>query len=556
MFSWLQRLFTETSIGQSVIIYGLVIAIGIWLGRIKIAGVSLGITWVLFAGLLFSYYGVEIDKNTEHFIKEFGLILFVYSIGLQVGPGFWASLKKNAISNNILAASIVATGVVITMILYYLSNNHISVMTGVMSGAVTNTPGLGAAQATASDLNITGTDRSLITLAYAVAYPFGVFGIIGALLLLKRIFNVKIEKEQEFHRKLGALRANKPVSIHLNLENKQLIGQPLRKLFTLLKGPVVVSRMYHHGEIITPTPDTMLAENDVLLIVASKKEVEQLKLMIGPSSDMDLKTAKDSDLISRLVVVTNAAVTHKRLGDIPELHQHNFTLTRLSRAGIELVPHGDMFLQLGDTIKVVGTEEGVQIITKALGNSLKKLEAPDLAPIFMGIVLGVILGSIPFHFPNMPVAIKIGMAGGPLIVALILSRFGNLFYLNNYTTNSANMMIRELGISLFLASVGLSSGKNLSVAFADGSGWVWMGMGVIITMAPLLIIGFVAHKYFRKTYFEICGLLSGASTDPPALAFATKLSGSDIPSITYATVYPLTMILRIVAAQLLILLLT
>lgn len=555
MFSWLQSLFTETSIGQSVIIYGLVIAIGIWLGRIKIAGVSLGITWVLFAGLIFSYYGIEIDKGTEHFIKEFGLILFVYSIGLQVGPGFWASLKKNAISNNILAASIVATGVVITVILYYLSNNHISVMTGVMSGAVTNTPGLGAAQAAASDLNITGTDRSLITLAYAVAYPFGVFGIIGALLLLKKIFRVKIDREQEFHRKLALFRANKPVSIHLNLENKQLIGQPLRKLFTLLKEPVVVSRMYHHGEIITPTPDTMLAENDVLLIVASKREVEQLKLLLGPASDMDLKTAKDSDLISRLVVVTNAAVTHKRLGDIPELHQHNFTLTRLSRAGIELVPHGDMFLQLGDTIKVVGTEEGVQIITKALGNSLKKLEAPDLAPIFMGIVLGVILGSIPFHFPNMPVAIKIGMAGGPLIVALILSRFGNLFYLNNYTTNSANMMIRELGISLFLASVGLSSGKNLSVAFADGSGWIWMGMGVIITMVPLLIIGFIAHKYFRKTYFEICGLLSGASTDPPALAFATKLSGSDIPSITYATVYPLTMILRIVAAQLLILLL-
>ena len=237
------------------------------------------------------------------------------------------------------------------------------------------------------------------------------------------------------------------------------------------------------------------------------------------------------------------------------MHQHDFTLTRLSRAGIEMVPHGDIFLQLGDTIKVVGTEEGVQHVTTAVGNSLKKLEVPDLAPIFMGIVLGVVLGSIPFHFPNMPVAVKIGMAGGPLIIALTLSRFGNLFYLNNYTTNSANLMIRELGISLFLASVGLSSGKNLSVAFADGRGWVWMGMGVIITVVPLLIVGYIAYKYFRKTYFEICGLLAGASTDPPALAFATKLAGNDIPSVTYATVYPLTMILRIVAAQLLILLL-
>lgn len=555
MFHWLQQLFTEPSIAQSVIIYGLVIAAGIWLGRIRVAGVSLGITWVLFAGLIFSYTGVEVDKSTEHFIKEFGLILFVYSIGLQVGPGFWASLKKNAMTNNLLALAVVATGVIITVILYYASHNHISVMAGVMSGAVTNTPGLGAAQAAVSDLHITGTDKSLITLAYAVTYPLGVFGIIGSLLLLKKIFRVNIAEEQELHRKLDVLRANRPVSIHLQLENKQLVGQPLRKIFELLKEPIVVSRMYHNGEILTPTPDIELAENDVLLIVASKQEVEQLKLLVGPVSSMNLKTAKESDLISRHIVVTRAAVTHKRLGDIPELQQHDFTLTRLSRAGIEMVPHGDIFLQLGDTVKVVGTEEGVDIVANALGNSLKRLEAPDLAPIFMGIVLGVILGSIPFHFPNMPVAVKIGMAGGPLIVALILSRFGNLLYLNNYTTNSANLMIRELGISLFLASVGLSSGKNLSDAFADGSGLGWIAMGLAITIIPLLLVGFIAHKFFRKTYFEICGLLAGASTDPPALAFATRLAGNDIPSVTYATVYPLTMILRIVAAQLLILLL-
>ena len=555
MFHWLQQLFTEPSIAQSVIIYGLVIAAGIWLGRIRIAGISLGITWVLFAGLIISYTGVEIEKSTEHFIKEFGLILFVYSIGLQVGPGFWASLKKNAMTNNLLALAVVATGVIITVILYYASHNHISVMAGVMSGAVTNTPGLGAAQAAVSDLHVTGTDKSLITLAYAVTYPLGVFGIIGSLLLLKKIFNVNITEEQELHRKLAVLRANKPVSIHLQLENKQLVGQPLRKIFELLKDPVVVSRMYHNGEIITPTPDIELAENDVLLIVAAKQEVEQLKLLVGPVSNMNLKTAKESDLISRHIVVTRAAVTHKRLGDIPELQQHDFTLTRLSRAGIEMVPHGDIFLQLGDTVKVVGTEEGVDIVANALGNSLKRLEAPDLAPIFLGIVLGVVLGSIPFHFPNMPVAVKIGMAGGPLIVALILSRFGNLLYLNNYTTNSANLMIRELGISLFLASVGLSSGKNLSHAFADGSGFGWIAMGIAITIIPLLLVGFIAHKFFRKTYFEVCGLLAGASTDPPALAFATKLAGNDIPSVTYATVYPLTMILRIVAAQLLILLL-
>ena len=472
-----------------------------------------------------------------------------------MGPGFWASLRKNALTNNLLALAIVLIGVIITVILYTLSNNSIAVMAGVMSGAVTNTPGLAAAQAAVSETHAAVADKSLITLAYAAAYPLGVFGIIGSLLILKKAFGVNIDAEQELHRKLGVIRGNRPVSVHLNLENKQLIGQPLRRLFEMLKEPVVVSRMFHEGEIITPTPDLILKENDVLLVVASKQEVEQLKLLIGPISNMNLKNAKESDLISRIIVVTRAAVTHKRIGDIPELHQQEFTLTRLDRAGIEMVPHGDIFLQLGDTIKVVGTEEGVQLVTQALGNSLKKLEVPDLAPIFLGIVLGVILGSIPFHFPNIPAAVKIGMAGGPLIVALMLSRFGNLFYLNNYTTNSANLMIRELGISLFLGSVGLSSGKNLSVAFADGSGWSWIGMGVIITMVPLLIVGFIAHKYFKKTYFEICGLLAGASTDPPALAFATKLAGNDIPSVTYATVYPLTMILRIVAAQLLILLL-
>lgn len=554
MSNWFTDLFTNNSIAQSVLIFGLVIAVGIWLGRLKIGGIALGVTWVLFTGMFLSYLGIAVDERTEHFLKEFGLVLFVYSIGLQVGPGFFASLKKYALHNNLLAVITVSLGVVVTVILFYLSHNHISVMTGIMSGAVTNTPGLAAAQAAVSDLNITGTDRSLITLAYAVAYPFGVFGIIGALLLLKKIFRVNIADEQELHRKLNVLRSNKPVSHHFNLENKMLIGQPLLKLFDMLKEKIIVSRMLHKGEIITPTPETVLAEKDVLLIVASKKEAEQLQLIVGSYSNINLKAATESNLISRTIVVTRKSITHKRLGDLPELNQQNFTMTRLNRAGIEMVPHGDIYLQLGDSVKVVGTEHGVKIVSDALGNSLKKLEVPDLASIFIGIVLGVILGSIPFHFPGMPVAVKIGMAGGPLIIALLLSRFGNKLYLNNYTTNSANLMIRELGICLFLASVGLSSGKNLSVAFSDGRGFIWMLMGIAITMIPLIITGIIAKKYFRKTYFEICGLLAGASTDPPALAFATKLAGSDIPSVTYATVYPVTMILRIVAAQLLILL--
>jgi len=549
---WLRTLFTQSSVAQLVLVYGLVIALGIWFGRIKLFGISLGVTWVLFIGILVSYSGVIVNKEIKDFLKEFGLILFVYSIGLQVGPGFFSSLKKDALVNNLLAASVIVTGLLTTVLFYYLSNFHISVMTGVMSGAVTNTPGLAAAQSAARDLHSTG-DIAFMGLAYAVTYPFGVFGIILGLLILKKLFRINIPTEQELHRKLISFRSKRLVTANLSLENRQLIGKPLRKVFSLLKEPVIVSRMYHNGEVITPTPDVQLAENDVMFVIASKPEMEELKLLIGPTSEMNLKGQPKTNLISRTIVVTRKEVTHKRLGDIPELHQQDFTLTRLNRAGLEMVPHGDIVLQLADTVTVVGTEEGVKIAAGAIGNSLKRLEVPDLAPIFIGIVLGVILGSIPFYFPGMPVPVKIGMAGGPLIIALVLGRYGNSLYLNNYTTNSANLMVRELGITLFLASVGLGSGANLSAAFADGSGWKWMLMGIVITIVPLLLVGIIAHKFFRKTYFEICGLLSGASTDPPALAFALKIAGSDIPSATYATVYPLTMILRIVGAQLLIL---
>jgi putative transport protein len=550
--NWFYNLFMEQGVAQSVIIYGFVIALGIVLGRLKIFGISLGVTWVLFVGLLFAYSGIEINKETEHFIREFGLILFVYTVGLQVGPGFFASLKRNALSNNILATVIVLSGVVITLTWYFLSRNSIAVMTGVMSGSITNTPGLAAAQATIKDVH-SDADTSMMTVAYAITYPFGVFGIILSMIILKKVFRTNLVREAELHRKLDIIRSNRPVSVNLNLENKRLVGQPLREVFKLLKEPIVVSRMYHNGDIITPTPDVTLAEEDVLLVVASKRHVKQVEMLIGSRSNINLKEEPKSELISRLIVVTRNEVTHKRLGDIPEIHQDNFTLTRVDRAGVEMVPHGNMHLQLGDIIKVVGTEKGVDLVAKAVGNSLKRLEAPDLAPIFIGIVLGVILGSLPVHFPNMPVPVKVGMAGGPLIIALLLSRFGNFFYLNNYTTKSANLMVRELGICFFLASVGLGSGNNLSAAFTTG-GWWWLGMAATITLVPLLMVGYIAHRFFRKTYFEVCGLLSGASTDPPALAFALRVAGNDIPSATYATVYPLTMILRIVAAQLLVLL--
>lgn len=554
--NWFTQLFTDPTVAQAVIVYSLTIAAGIALGKVKIFGISFGITWVLFVGLIISYFGITINKETEHFVKEFGLILFVYAVGLQVGPGFFASLKKSALANNGLAASVVLLGVIITIIFFYTSGTHIAIMAGVMSGAVTNTPGLAAAQAAVKDLQVSGVDNSTITLAYAVAYPFAVIGIILSLVFLKKILDINIEDEKELHRKLGFIQSNRPLSVHIRLENKQLIGQPIRQIFQMLNEPVIISRMFHKGAIITPTPDTVLSDGDVMQFVAPKKLMEKVKLLVGTESDMNLRTEPSSDLISRQIVVTRKEITHKRLGDLPEIQHESLTISRIKRAGIEMVAHGNIFFQLGDTITVVGTEEGVKQFEEVVGNSLKRLEAPDLGPIFMGIVLGVILGSIPFYIPNIPVPVKIGMAGGPLIIALFLSRFGNHLYLNNYTTNSANLIVREIGIALFLASVGLSSGHNLAGAFSDGSGFRWILMGITITMVPLLIMGVVASKVFRKTYFEICGLLAGACTDPPALAFALKMAGNDIPSSTYATVYPLTMILRILAAQLLILFFT
>ncbi len=550
---WLIKLITEQSIPQTVIIFGLVIAVGVWLGRLKIFGISLGVTWVLFMGLAISYAGISVNKETEHFLREFGLILFVYTIGLQVGPGFFASLRKNAIITNGLAASVVLLGVLIVILFFYFTGTPMPTLTGIMSGAVTNTPGMGAAQAAAKDLQLPADTSSMITLAYALVYPFGVFGIIGSILLLKVIFRVNLDKERELHRKLDAIKSNRPVSIHLKLENKQLFGKHLREVFELLKEPVVVSRIFHAGEISTPTPQTILHEGDVLLIVAHKEQIQILRLIIGEESLMDLKEAPQSELISRIITVTQPEVTHRRLGDLSALHQHDFTLTRLNRAGLEMVPHGDIILQLGDNLKVVGTKEGIESVTKALGNEMKRLDVPDLAPIFFGIILGVVLGSIPMFFFNMPVPVKIGLAGGPLIIALLLSRYGNKLYLNQFTTYSANLMLRELGITLFLASVGLSSGGSLHSAFEGGNAWAWIGMGLTVTMVPLLVVGLIAHYGFRKTYFEICGILSGASTDPPALAFSSQLAKNEVASINYATVYPLTMILRIIAGQLLIL---
>lgn len=552
--NWFIQLLTEHSIAQTVIVYGLVIAIGVTLGKIKIWGVSLGIAWVLFAGILASHFHIIVDKTTEHFLRDFGLILFVYAIGLQVGPGFFASLKKQALSVNLLAATVVLLGVSIAVLFYFLTNNNIGVITGVLSGAVTNTPGLGAAQQAIVDLNLAakGINPAQIGLAYAIAYPFGVIGIILVLLILKKVFRVDLKKEQEKHVETLKQNVNQPIAVNLEVSNNLLYNKPLQSIYSLIKEPFVVSRMYHNQEIMPPNPDTLLAEGDVLLVVATQPVIHQLKMIVGDESTMKLQE-QQGVLISRRIVVTRKNVTYKNMSELEVLNRSDCNITRINRAGIEFIASANTMLHLGDQVTVVGTESGIKEMANALGNSLKRLEVPDLGPVFTGIVLGVVFGSIPIAIPGVPVAVKLGLAGGPLIVALFLSQFGNKFYLNNYTTHSANLMLREIGIVLFLASVGLSSGEHFVDILNSGQGWYWMAMGAAITVIPLLIVGFIARYAFRKNFFEICGLLSGASTDPPALAFAIQMAGNDTPSVTYATVYPLTMILRILAAQALIL---
>lgn len=552
--NWLTQLFTQSSIVHDILIYSIIIALGLAFGRIRFFGVSLGITWVLFIAILFANLGLTVDPNTDHFLKEFGLALFVYCIGLQVGPSFFNSLKKEGLQVNLLALLVVVIGVVLSICFYLFSSNNISIVAGLMSGAVTNTPGLGAAQAVMSDPDLAqkGLNASEASIAYAVTYPFGVVGIVVVLLFLKKIWKIDIQKEQETYDKTVESNPNKPVAINLKLTNPMLFDKPLSSVYNIIPDNFIVSRMYHNNIIMAPTDDIVLKNGDVLLVVAPRQITEKLKMVIGDESRLNLQEVP-GNLIKRNIVVTRKKATFKELEDTKELTRTDCQITRVDRSGFELIPAPDFVLRIGDLVTVVGTEEGIKAFTEFLGNSVKKLETPELAPIFFGLFLGIILGSIPFTISRIPVPVKIGLAGGPLIIALIISQFGNIARIYNYTTYSANLMVRELGIVLFLASIGLSTGSDFIAIFKTGKGFEWMGIGAIITVVPLIVTALVARYVAKKSFFEIGGLLSGASTDPPALAFTLQMAGNNVPSLTYATVYPLTMIARILAAELLIL---
>lgn len=539
-------------VAHSVLILSLTIAFGIILAKIKVRGVSLGVTWILFVGIVFGHFNMNLDEHLLHFLKEFGLILFVYSIGLQVGPGFFSAFKKGGFTLNMLATLVVALSVGITVILHYTTGIPITTMVGILSGAVTNTPGLGAAQQANSDLN--GIDAPEIALGYAVCYPLGVVGIILTLLALKYILRINTpQEEKEAEIGLGHLQELTVRPVSIEVRNESVDGIKIRDLRPLMNRKFVISRIRHQAghETELVTSETIIHVGDVILVISTPVDIEAITVFFG--KEVQMEWGQDDQLISRRILITKPELNGKTLSQLKIRNNFGANITRVNRSGIDLVATPQLQLQMGDRVTIVGSELAVAHTEKVLGNSMKRLNHPNLIPIFIGIALGCILGSLPFAFPGIPQPVKLGLAGGPLIVSILISRFGPKYKLITYTTMSANLMLREIGISIFLACVGLGAGKGFVDTIIYDGGYVWVGYGVIITIVPLLIAGLIGRYYCKLNYFTLIGVLSGATTNPPALAYSNDLTSCDAPSVGYATVYPLTMFLRVLTAQLLIL---
>ena len=554
--NWINDLLWGEGIGHSILLLSFVIAAGIQLGKIKVFGVSLGITLVLFVGIILGHFGFTINHNVIHFFKEFGLILFVYSVGMQVGPGFFSSFKKGGVTLNMLACGIVFLGVLTAIILHYVTNIPMSTMVGILSGAVTNTPGLGAAQQAYSDMH--GVTDNTIALGYAVAYPLGVIGIILSIIFVRYVFRVNFDKENEQLNNEDTSHANEAKPVSLIVKNPAVFGKTIGELSALLEHrDFVISRIWHDSntQIEIASANVRLQENDKIFVITTEQDAETIKTFVGEEIDMERKQwiRMESQFINRRILITKPELNGKRLGQLKLRKLYGINITRITRAGVDLVATPTLTLQVGDRVNVVGTETAVTNVEKVLGNSMKRLNEPNLITIFVGIALGIILGSIPITFPGIPQPVKLGLAGGPLIVAILISRFGYKYKLITYTTQSANLMLREIGITLFLACVGISAGDGFVDTIVNNGGFAWIGYGFIITTVPLLIIGCIGRYFCKVNYFMLMGLIAGSTTDPPALAYSNATAGNDAPSVGYATVYPLTMFLRVLTAQLLIL---
>ncbi len=558
---WLQTLLWDTSsVAHIVCLYAFVITLGVLLGKIKIFGVSLGVTFVLFVGILMGHFGFTGDTEILHFIREFGLILFVFCIGLQVGPSFFSSFKKGGMTLNLLAVGIVALNIIVALSIYFILDGRIELpmLIGVLYGAVTNTPGLGAAQEALTQLSYDGPQ---IALGYACAYPLGVIGIIGTIIAIRVIFRIDLKKEEEALRSAENENPHKPFMLQLEVKNESIAGHSLLEMQKHIGRTFVCSRMWKQGEILTPTRESIIEMDNRLLIICEEEDAESITALIGNPINMKWDDEnekniinKNKSLISRRILVTQSEINGKTLGSLRFRSLYGVNITRVHRSGMDLLADANLELQVGDRVMVVGEQEAVKRVADVLGNSLKKLDHPNIATIFVGILLGIILGSIPLIIPGVPTPVKLGLAGGPLVVAILIGRFGHKFKLVTYTTQSANFMLREVGIVLFLASVGIEAGENFVNTVVSGDGLLYVGIGFLITVIPILIIGIIGRKIYKINYFTLAGLIAGSNTDPPALAYTTQIATNDAPSVGYSTVYPLTMFLRILTGQLILLL--
>lgn len=553
--TWLQELFFGGGVAHSLLVMALTIMTGIILGRVKIFGISLGATFILFAGILYGELGMKVDGEVLHFFQEFGLILFVFAIGLQVGPSFFSNFMKGGRTLNLLATLNVLLAVVVTLVIYFLSGVPLQTMVGIMSGAITNTPGLGAAQQAFND--ITGHADPSIGMGYAVAYPLGVVGIILSMVLIKAIARVNIKKEEK---QLDEERSEEELSavpLSLEVQNPSLFGCNVEALTELLRGRhFVVSRIWKKStdEIQIAITSTILEEGDKIFVITEQPNVEALIMTVGRELHINRKRwiPEDSKYIARKVVVTRKEVNGKSLQSLNLRALYAVNVTRIYRSGVELVASPNFVLQYGDRLNVVGSDSAIESVTPIFGNSVRRLDEPNLFTIFLGIVLGILVGSIPIMFPGIPQPVKLGLAGGPLIVAILIARFGYKVHLVAYTTTSANLILREMGISIFLACVGINAGNGFVDTLVHQGGFAWVGYGLLITMIPLLIVGIIGRFALKLNYMQLIGMMAGATTDPPALAYANTLSDNEAAAVSYATVYPLTMFLRVLAAQLMI----
>lgn len=555
------ELFTGTGIAHSILLFAIVIASGLYLARFKVKGISIGSTWILFIAILLSHFGFRTDPTVLAFMKDFGLILFVFSIGLQVGPGFFHSFKVGGVKLNLLSLFAILLAVLVTVIIHLVTGESLQTMVGVMSGAVTNTPGLGAAQQSLSDMMSEGGASGEavadavagMASAYAVAYPLGVIGVILMIAAFRSLFKVDLAKEKA---ELENEESDVDVArrMHVEVENPAIIGYKLGDIMRGVGGNVVISRLLRGGVISIPGPETVFEKGDRLLIVTSQAHVDALRIIFGEEVPMHQKDwiQMDETLVTRRLDITKSSLTGKRIKDLRLRSVYGVTVTRVVRSGVELVASPNLRLQMGDSIQVVGVASELDQVAAMVGNKPEDLSHPNLVPIFLGIAVGVIFGSLPIHFPGIPQPVKLGIAGGPLIIAILLGYFGPKWHITTYTTLSANMMVRQIGISFFLAAVGLGAGEGFVSSIVNGGYW-WGLYGLLITVVPVFVMGLVARLAFKVNFYQLCGLIAGSMTNPAALAYAQGEYGTEYTSVNYVTVYPLSMFLRVLAAQVLIL---